>query len=314
MTDQPVVVGIDVAKAHLDVAVVPSGEQWQVPNTAAGHAALVPQLQARAPQRIVCEASGGYERALVAALSAADLPVVVANPRQVRDFAKASGQLAKTDRLDAVVLARFGLVLEPPVRARPDESTAALAALVTRRRQLLAMLVAERQRLPQTPSSLQPRLAAHIQWLEQEVAALDQDLAQTTAENAVWRAQEELLRSIPGVGPVLARTLLAEVPELGRLNRKEIAALIGVAPYPRESGQWRGQRRISGGRASVRAVLYMATVTAVRWNPVIAAFAARLSAKGKPAKVVLTACMHKLLVISNAVLASQEPWRAPSQT
>lgn len=312
MATPEVVVGIDVAKAHLDVAVQPSGAQWRVTNEAAAHQQLATQLQELAPVRIVCEASGGYEQTLVAALATAGLPIVVVNPRQVRDFAKATGQLAKTDRLDAALLARFAAVIQPALRPLPAATTQALAALVARRRQLLEMLVAERQRRRQTPPVLLARLAAHITWLEAELAALDDDLDQQITASDLWRVNETLLRSVPGIGPIVARTLLAELPELGRLNRKEIAALVGVAPFTRESGQWQGQRHIGGGRAPLRAVLYMAAVSAVRCNPAIQAFAQRLRATGKPSKVVLTACMHKLLLIANAIIHDQVAWRAPS--
>jgi transposase len=302
-------VGIDVSKEHLDTALRPSGERWTTPNEARGITTLCRRLHKRIPALIVLEATGGLELPLVGVLAAAGLPVVVVNPRQVRDFAKATGRLAKTDTLDAAVLAHFAEAVRPPVRPLPDAETQTLDALLTRRRQLLAMRTAEQNRLGSAPQPVRKELQAHLVWLDRRLASLDDELGRTIRESPVWRAQEDLLTSAPGVGPVLARTLLASVPELGTLNRKQIAALIGVAPLNRDSGTKHGRRRVWGGRASVRAVLYMATVAANRCNPVIKAFYARLRAAGKPTKVALTACMHTLLLILNAMVKHQTPWR-----
>lgn len=309
----PVWIGIDVAKAHLDVAVRPSGEQWQVPNDAAGHAALVARVQALGPTLVVLEATGGHEAAVATALLVAALPVAVVNPRQVRDFAKATGRLAKTDALDAQVLAHFADAVRPPPRAVPDACVQELSALLTRRRQLVDMRTAEHNRLGTAPRRIRTQLQAHIRWLDARLADVDHDLDQALRASPAWRAQEQLLRSVPGVGPVLSRTLLAHLPELGTLDRKQIAALVGVAPLNRDSGTRRGKRAIWGGRAQVRAVLYMGALVAARHNPSIRPFYARLTAAGKPPKVALTACMHKLLLILNAMVRSQTAWRAPTQ-
>lgn len=309
MQSTPLFVGIDVSKERLDTALRPSGERWATPNEARGISTLCRRLQPLAPTLIVLEATGGLELPVVGALAAAGLPVVVVNPRQVRDFAKATGQLAKTDTLDAAVLAHFAEAVRPPVRPLPDAATQALDALLTRRRQLLTMRTAEQNRLGSATPPVRKEIQAHLTWLDRRLASLDDDLGRTIRESPVWRAQEQLLQSAPGVGPVLARTLLASVPELGTLNRKQIAALIGVAPLNRDSGTKRGRRSVWGGRASVRAVLYMGALTASRCNPVIQAFYARLRAAGKATKVALTACMHKLLIILNAMVKHQSPWR-----
>jgi transposase len=308
----PVTVGIDVAKAHLDVAVRPSGEQWQAPNDEAGAAALVARLVALAPALVVLEATGGLERLAAAALAAAGLPVAVVNPRQVRDFAKAVGQLAKTDALDAALLARFAADVRPPPRPLPDAAQQALATLVARRRQVLAMLTAERQRLGTARAPVRQRIRAHIRWLEGELADLDDELGRTLRASPVWRAKEDLLRSVPGVGPVVARTLVAELPELGALDRKRIAALVGLAPVACDSGTLRGKRLVWGGRSRVRAALYMAALVATRHNPRLRAFYQRLLRAGKAKKVALTACMHKLLLILNAIVHTGSPWHQPS--
>jgi transposase len=314
MAETAAVVGIDVAKAHLDVAVRPTGAAWRVANDAPGIAALVDRLRSDAPVAVVLEATGGCEVPLVSALVEADLPVAVVNPRQVRDFARATGRLAKTDALDAAVLARFAEAVRPPLRPLPDAAHVELGALVTRRRQLVEMLTAERNRLGTAPERVRPHLREHVRWLEQALSAVDRDLAALIRASPVWRTREALLRSVPGVGPVLATTVLAELPELGQLGRHAVAALVGVAPLNHDSGTLRGRRAIWGGRAHVRAVLYMATVAAVRYNPVVAAFYHRLRAAGKPAKVALTACMRKLLVILNAVVRHGTPWApAPHQ-
>jgi transposase len=309
MVAAPVYVGLDVAKAQLDLAVLPTGETWQIPNSEAAWPALIARLQALAPVLIVLEATGGYEHAVLSALAVAGLPVVAVNPRQVRDFAKALGILAKTDQIDAAVLARFAADIRPPVRPVPDDATADLAALLLRRRQLVDMLIAERHRLAQARRSVRRSLEHHIRWLEQRVRDLDDDLTTRIHQTPVWRAKDDLLRSVPGVGPIVARTLLAGVPELGTLSHRALAALVGVAPFNRDSGRVRGRRTIWGGRSHVRAVLYMAALVATRRNPVIATFYQRLLAAGKPKKLALTACMHKLLTILNALLRTQQPWQ-----
>ena len=308
MVEHPVFVGIDVAKASLDVAVHPTTERWTLAYTEREVAGLVTRLTGLHPALVVLEATGGLEGPLVGALAAAGLPVVVVNPRQVRDFAKATGLLAKTDALDAAVLAHFAAAVRPTPRALPDAATQALAALVTRRRQLVAMLTAERNRLSSAPRALRAEIQAHITWLQRRLGRLDEDLHQAIRTSPAWRAQDDLLQSVPGVGPVLARTLLASLPELGHLDRKAIAALVGVAPLNRDSGTFRGRRRVWGGRAAVRAVLYMGTLVAVRHNPVLRAFYQRLRAAGKLPKVALTACMRKLLTILNAMLKQQTRW------
>jgi transposase len=312
MPEAAVYVGIDVAKRHLDVAVHPSGEAWRTEHTEASLAALAERLQALQPRLVVLEATGGLEVLLVGVLSAAGLPVVAINPRQARDFARATGTLAKTDALDAAVLAHFAAAIQPPVRVRPDAATQELAALLTRRRQLVEMLTAEKNRRGTAGTVVRTQLDEHIRWLEQRLHDLDDDLAKRVKASAAWQAQATLLRSVPGVGPVLATTLLAELPELGQLSGKAIAKLVGVAPLNRDSGTKRGQRRIWGGRAAVRAVLYLAALAASRWNPRIRPFYERLRAAGKPPKVARAACMRKLLLILNSMARTQQPWSAPA--
>ena len=311
MQREPTYVGIDVAKEMLDVALRPAGERWRVAHDAAGLEQLVARLQALAPAPalIVLEATGGLELELVGALALAALPVVVVNPRQVRDFARATGTLAKTDALDAALLAHFAEAVRPPLRALRDAESLALKALLGRRQQLVTMLVAERNRRGAAGAAVRPRIEAHIAWLEQERSELEDELRQTLQRNPVWRERDQLLRSVPGVGEQLSLTLLAELPELGRLNRRAIAALVGLAPFNRDSGRLRGTRSIWGGRARVRAMLYMGTLSASRHNPVIRDCYQRLLAAGKPKKVALTACMRKLLVILNAMLKHHTPWR-----
>ena len=312
MTEAGGFVGIDVAKAELEVVVRPSGARWTVTNNASGLAQLQERLQAAAPSLIVLEATGGYEVAVVAALATAALPVVVLNARQVRDFARATGRLAKTDAIDAGVLAHFAEVVRPPVRPLPDAMTQDLQAWLTRRRQLVDMLLAEEQRRSRAPRAIQRQIDQHVRWLRAQLGAVEKDVAQTLRESPVWREKEDLLRSVPGVGPILTTTLLGDVPELGQLNRKHIAALIGVAPLNRDSGTYRGRRAVWGGRARVRATLYMATLTAARYYPLIRAFYERLVAAGKPKKVALTACMRKLLTILNAMIARRTAWKPPA--
>jgi transposase len=303
------VVGIDVSKATLDIAVRPTDEQWSAANDASEIDGLVRRLRALAPTLIVLEATGGFETALVAAIATVGLPVVVANPRQVRDFAKATGQLAKTDRLDAQVLARFAEQVRPTPRPLPDAATHALQAVLTRRRQLIEMLTAERNRRQNAPHAVRRGITEHIQWLERELRSVDRDLDQAIQSSPAWRAKDNLLQSVPGVGPILSRTLVAQLPELGTLSRKEIAALVGVAPLNRDSGTLRGKRSVWGGRAPVRAVLYMSTLVATRHNPRITVFYQRLLAAGKPRKVALTACMRKLLITLNAMVRANTSWQ-----
>ena len=304
-------VGIDVSKATLDVAVRPSGEQWSAANDDGGIPPLVKRLRPLAPALIVLEATGGFETAAVGALAAAGLPVVVANPRQVRDFAKATGQLAKTDVLDAQVLALFAERVRPEPRPLPDEAVRGLDALLTRRRQLLEMRTAEHNRLGLAPVAVRRDITQHIHWLDRRLRDVDSDLDQAIRSSPVWRAKEDLLRSVPGVGPVVSRTLLGELPELGTLTHRQIAALVGVAPRARDSGTLRGKRVVWGGRAPVRAALYMAALVARRYNPVIRVFYERLRAAGKAPKVALVACMRKLLTILNAMVRSNSYWRMP---
>jgi len=301
-------VGIDVAKAQLDIALRPTGERWAIPNDDAGIGALVAQLQAVQPTLIVLEATGGYQRAVVAALAAAALPVVVVNPRQARDFAKATGQLAKTDALDARALAHFAEAIRPTPRPVSDVQIEELRALLARRRQLITMRTAEQNRLGSAPRRRKADIEAHIPWLNERLRALDDDLDTTLRSSPMWREREELLRSVPGIGPVCARTLILDLPELGTLSRQRLAALVGVAPY-RDSGTLRGTRSVWGGCAQVRTALYMSTLVAVRYNPVLTAFYKRLRATGKVAKVALTACMRKLLTILNAMVKHQTPWQ-----
>jgi len=303
-------VGIDLSKTHLDLAVHAMGEPWRVPYETAGIKQVITQLLAVAPTLIVLEATGGLEARLVSALAAAQLPVAVVNPRQVRAFAHAAGILAKTDRLDAQVLAHFAAAMQPTPRPRPDAATQQLSAILTRRQQVVDMLTAETNRLhQQTHPALRKRVRTHITWLTQELKRTEKELAQLIQQNPAWRVQDDLLQSAKGVGPVLSHTMLAEVPELGRLNRKQMAALIGVAPLNHDSGKHRGRRRIWGGRARVRAVLYMGALSATKWNPVIKAFYERLLKAGKEKKVALTACMRKLLTILNAMIQQQTKWQ-----
>lgn len=302
-------VGIDVAKAALDVALHPSGETWRVSNDEAGIAPLVARLKALAPTVVVLEASGGLEWPVAAALGTAGLPVAVVNPRQVRDFAKATGRLAKTDRLDALVLARFGEAVRPEPRPLAEETTRAVEALLTRRRQVVDMLTAERNRRHTAPTVLHAELDEHIAWLRRRLAELDRALGKALQASPLWRARDDLLRSVKGVGPVLSSTLLLNLPELGQLDRKQLAALVGVAPLNRDSGTLRGKRTTWGGRAHVRAALYMGTLVASRFNPAIHAQYQRLLRAGKPKKVALVACMRKLLLILNALLRDGVRWQ-----
>jgi transposase len=309
MPEGPVFVGIDVAKAHLDIALRPTAEGWRVANDDAGIGPLVARLQDLRPALIVLEATGGLEVSVTAALTAAGLPVVVVNPRQARDFAKATGRLAKTDALDAHGLAYFAEAVRPAPRPLPDAQTQALSAHLARRRQLLDMLTAEKNRLGSAPPVIHADIQAHITWLERRLADLNDDLGKAIRASSVWRERDDLLQSTPGVGPVLSYTLVADLPELGTLSRQQIAALVGVAPLNRDSGTLRGKRTVWGGRAHVRAVLYMSTLVAVRYNPILHTFYERLRRAGKAPKVALTACMRKLLTILNAMLKHRTPWQ-----
>jgi transposase len=303
-------VGMDVSKATVVIAVDPTGERWTSETTPAAIDVLVARVRALAPAIVVVEATGGYERALVAGCAAAGLPVAVVNPRQVRAFAQALGRTAKTDAIDADVLAAFGGRVQPEPRPIPDAATQALAALVVRRRQLLEMIGMEGRRLEQAPPTgrITRDLRHHIRWLERRVEDVDEEIGTAIQASPVWRVHEDLLRSVPGIGPTTARTLLAELPELGRLDRRAIAALVGVAPFNCDSGQHRGQRHIWGGRTSVRTALYMAALVASRHNPVLAAFYRRLRMAGKSAKVALVATMRKLLTIMNTMMKHQSRW------
>jgi len=304
-------VGIDVSAATLDV-VVHEGTVTQVGNDAQGISAVVKQVQALPATLVVLEATGAYHRNVTSALVAAGVPVAVVNPRQVRDFARSMGQLAKTDRLDAGVLARFAAVVRPTPRPVPSEATLELAALLERRRQLVDMLVAEKNRLSVARKPVQPSVKQIIRALEKALESADEEIDRWIRQSPVWRAQEDLLRTVPGVGPQTARMLIAALPELGRLTRRQIAALVGVAPLACDSGTLRGQRHCWGGRAHLRAVLYMAAVSGARFNPILRALYRRLRAIGKPAKVALVACMRRLITILNAMVKTQQPWRTPA--
>jgi transposase len=309
MTQPECFVGIDVSKAQLDIAVLPEERVWRVEREEASIAGLVKELRTLAPSLIVLEATGGLESPLTAALATAGLPVVVVNPRQARDFAKATGRLSKTDALDAQVLARLGQTLRPPVRTLKNEETQELEALLTRRRQIVEMLTMEKNRLPSAGQRVRQDITAHIAWLTKRLKDVDGDLQSAIAASDFWRIKDDIIRSLPGAGKVLSTTLLASLPELGTLNRRQIAALVGVAPFNCDSGTMRGSRHIWGGRASVRSVLYMATITAIRCNPDIRAFHARLRGAGKKPKVAITACMRKLLTILNSMVRSNTPWQ-----
>lgn len=309
-------VGIDVAKAELVIAARPSSERWTVANDERGVKTLIDRLRQDRPELIVLEATGGYELLCVAALASAALPVVVVNPRQVRDFARATGQLAKTDRIDADVLALFAERVRPAVRLIADDAAQDLDALLARRRQLLEMLQAEKNRAGQVfgrgKRLVKKSLTAHIAYLERELRVADTDLGAMVRASPAWRERDDLLQSVPGVGRIVALTLVAELPELGRLSRREIAKLVGIAPLSRDSGTMRGRRFVQGGRASVRAALYMAALVATRHNAVIRAFYQRLVAAGKPKKLALVACMRKLLTILNVMARNKTPWQAPA--
>jgi transposase len=307
-------VGIDVSKDQLDIAVRPDGDTWSMPNEASGITEVVQRLAQLHPKLVVLEATGGLQMPLAAALATAGLPLAMVNPRQVRDFARATGRLAKTDRLDAQALAHFAEAVRPTPYPLPDVQTQELTALLTRRHQVVEMLTAEKNRRRATRSeAVRQRVQDHIRWLEQELADLDDDLERTLRESPLWREKDNLLRSVPGIGRVVSITLLADLPELGTLSRHQIAALVGVAPLNRDSGRFRGKRMVWGGRARVRAALYMAALTASRYNPIIKAFYHRLCSAGKARKVALTACMRKLLIILNSMVKHQQTWTPDAQ-
>ena len=308
MANSECFIGIDVSKANFDVAVRPTNERWRCANDEAGIETLVKRLMLLSPARIILEATGGYEVPLACAMAAASLPAVIVNPRQARYFAKATGRLAKTDVLDADILARFGDVVRPELRPMPSAAAQELSALMQRRHQIIGMLTAEKNRLACARPNVRKSIKATIAWLEKQLAGIDAGLNDAIRNSPVWREKDDLLKSAPGVGPVLSITLLANLPELGKLNRKQIAALVGVAPLNRDSGTLRGKRTVWGGRSHVRRVLYMGALVAARHNPVIRDFYKHLRAAGKTGKVALTACMRKLLTILNAMLKHQTPW------
>lgn len=307
MTPPAIFVGIDVSKDQLDVAQVPAAASFAAGNDTEGIRGLVERLKELAPALVVLEATGGYERPLAGALIAEQLPTVVVNPRQVRDFARAKGRLAKTDKIDAVILAEFGEAVRPEVRALPEDALQELSGLVRRRQQLVEMLTAEKNRRRLASGAVRKDINVHIAWLERRLKDLERDLNKAIRSTPSWRAMDDLLQSEKGVGEVMSLTFLADLPELGRLNRKKISALVGVAPLNRDSGQFRGKRKVWGGRSHVRAVLYMAALAAIRSNPEIRPLYHRLIAAGKPKKVAITACMRKLLIRVNGLVRDAFP-------
>jgi transposase len=312
MNKQNVFVGVDVSKAQLDVAVIPTGKSVSFSNNEDGIALLIDFIKSVSPTLIVVEATGGLEVPMVGALAANGFSVAVINPRQVRDFAKACGKLAKTDPIDSRVIARFAQALRPEVRPLKSPEVQMLDALNTRRRQIVEMMTAEKNRLATAPQYTKKQIQAHLTWLEKFLKQVDKDINKTIKKSSLWRENDKILQSVPGVGPVLSTTVLAQLPELGTLNRKQIAALVGLAPFNRDSGLFRGKRAIWGGRTTVRAVLYMSTLAATRCNPVIKTFYQRLIAAGKQQKVALTACMRKLLTKINAMMKNRSHWYVPS--
>lgn len=304
-------VGIDVSKTRLDVHVRPAGQQWSTENNEAGHQELVRKLQALTPTLVVLEATGGYQNQVVAELASANVNVAVVNPRQVRDFAKGTGRLAKTDTIDAAVLAHFAETVRPTPQPMPDAQTLELQALMTRRRQLIEMRTGEMNRLETARVERVRRdINKTISWLTRRIGEVDNDIDKTIRKSAVWREREDLLSSVTGIGKTVARTLLVELPELGTLNRREIAALVGLAPYNHDSGKRQGKRAIRGGRTEARSMLYMATISAVRFNAQIRVMYQRLLSVGKLKKVALVACARKLVTILNAMVRDKAAWRA----
>jgi len=308
---QAMYVGVDVSKKQLDVAIRPLGKIFAVGNHRRGIAQLVRRLKKLEPVCIAIDATGGLEKELAYALAAENLPVAIVNPRQVSNFAKSTGQRAKTDAIDAAVLAHFAEVMKPQVRRLPDAASRELSALVTRHRQLVEMMTAESNRRDLASKSVRKLINSLLRSLKDQLAVVDREIRKAISASETWRHKAELLRSVPGVGKVTTATVLAGLPELGELDRRQIAALVGVAPFNRESGTWKGKRMIAGGRGWIRSVLYMSTVVAVRRNPVLKEFYERLRARGKPAKQALTACMRKLLVILNAMVRRQTHWSVP---
>lgn len=309
MTAEPVYVGMDVSKATIDIC-ASDGEAWQVANDDASMGELCSRIASMGPALVVLEATGGYELRAAGALAVTGVPVAVVNPRQVRSYARSVGQLAKTDRIDARILARFAAAVRPEPRPLPDAETNELEALITRRRQVIDMITAERNRLELATPLTRKQIKLHIGWLQRQVAKVDEDITGMVRRSPVWRAKDDLLQSVPGIGDATSRSLLALLPELGTLKKKQLAALVGVAPINRDSGTMRGRRRVWGGRARVRGALYMATLVGTRWNPTLKAFYTRLRAAGKPAKVAIVACMHKLLIIINAIMRDGRAWDA----
>jgi transposase len=303
------VVGIDVSKDRLDVHVEPAGEAFAVGRDAAGLDALIERLRPLSPKTVAVEATGGFETVVAASLAAAGLPVVVVNPAQIRAFAQAVGKRAKTDPIDAAVIARFVTATNPEIRQLPDAETVALSDMVTRRRQIIAMIVAERQREKRAPARMKKSILRLLKALQKELTAIDQDIDDAVRGSPLWREKEDLLSSVPGVGQVVSRTLIAELPELGTLDRRQIAALVGLAPFTRQSGQWRGRSFISGGRTTVRSALFMAAMVAVRFNPQLRLFHQRLRTAGKPKMVAIIAVARKLLTILNAIIRDNRPWQ-----
>jgi transposase len=303
-----ITIGIDVSKATLDVAVLPTNQEISVANTETGCRELIVMFRSLSPSLIVLEATGGLETLVAGMLVAEGFRVVVVNPRQVRDFAKATGKLAKTDRIDAKIIARFGEAIKPEPRPFKDEESQALTALITRRRQIVDMITAEKNRLGSSHESVKNDIKETICWLESRLVDIDNDLSKTMSENIVWKEKSEILTSCKGIGKVVSSTLLCSLPELGTLNRREISALVGVCPFNRDSGKMRGKRTIFGGRATVRAMLYMAALSARRFNPAIKSFYDRLIQAGKIHKVAMVACMRKLLTVLNAMLKNMEKW------
>jgi len=302
-------VGVDVSKARLDVAVDEAGETWSARNDATGIARTVARLQTLPAALVVVESTGGLERPLAVALYTVGVPVALVNPGRVKGFAKALGLLAKTDKIDARLLARFAAAVKPAALQLPSEAEQHLSALMSRRHQIIEMLTAEQNRQPTVPTSLRERLESHIAWLEQELQDLNAAIQAFIQQRPEFREKDELMQSVPGIGPITAAILLADLPELGHLDRKAIAALVGVAPFSRDSGQRQGKRWVQGGRSSVRNILYMATLAAIKYNPRIQAFHQQLKARGKEPKVAIVACMHKLLTYLNAMLRDMRPWQ-----